>query len=588
MAPITPLQNLVERVRGGQAVEVAEILEAIQRDGAFDPATIHSLRNLASNGALGLDAREQDVLTHAVDSIAKYQGLQRDGAGIDLPEVSPEVFAGMVTRVREASEKPGKRESVQAALGPHLDEFAAALDTQAKRDALLRLAKAAKVPLGDPGFAAAVRFFVDFGVSSQEAETLLAWLVEHEGQQRLLPATDGSKLVKAAMEFASYRSGARTEMARERHAKEVSTGQPSIFDVIEKYGVEVPSQKGGVGPMRNLDLLGDNAYPVKGSLTGEKRVVSGQRIAEAVRYVTGELLLAGETLTPAHIAEQMAPATHKRLRAEVEQRAVLRIQELARTEFAVLDPITLALVGIERVQDDLARVPLSAGVQPRYEALMMRLMLDEQRGELYRRLVPEVGKELAALVRAKPDSEIANLLRAQKTGADLDGGELLRIRRYFNDAPGPARASPATLEAHRLHRRRAFSFWANERTARYAQLSGALAGPHGATAHEPAARRLSRAELQSRVETILREQCFLELPQPIDPKAELGMLGLDSLQYLQLGVSLNDEFGLSIKSYDDGTQKLRTLASIVDEIERVRGPAPATGLGRLLEMFSGS
>lgn len=76
------------------------------------------------------------------------------------------------------------------------------------------------------------------------------------------------------------------------------------------------------------------------------------------------------------------------------------------------------------------------------------------------------------------------------------------------------------------------------------------------------------ADLEAQVEKILREQ--RDLPEKIDPAAQLTEYGIDSLDALNVLFSVEETFGITIP--DDRARSIRTMNDMVAEIRELAGP----------------
>lgn len=75
------------------------------------------------------------------------------------------------------------------------------------------------------------------------------------------------------------------------------------------------------------------------------------------------------------------------------------------------------------------------------------------------------------------------------------------------------------------------------------------------------------ADVEAQVEKILREQ--RELPDVIDPAAQLTDYGIDSLDALNVLFSVEETFGISIP--DERARSIRTMKDMVATIRELTG-----------------
>ena len=83
------------------------------------------------------------------------------------------------------------------------------------------------------------------------------------------------------------------------------------------------------------------------------------------------------------------------------------------------------------------------------------------------------------------------------------------------------------------------------------------------------------AELRSEIKRLIVAELQLagREPESIDDDAPLfgGALGLDSLDALQLAISLEERFGVRVPEGDEGRSIFRSVRGIADYVGKVRG-----------------
>lgn len=78
--------------------------------------------------------------------------------------------------------------------------------------------------------------------------------------------------------------------------------------------------------------------------------------------------------------------------------------------------------------------------------------------------------------------------------------------------------------------------------------------------------------LENEIKELIIEVGNLDADEPIDPEAPLfgEGLGLDSIDVLELVISLEKKYGIKVKNDDAGRQVLRTIKTIEEAIMAYR------------------
>ena len=74
-------------------------------------------------------------------------------------------------------------------------------------------------------------------------------------------------------------------------------------------------------------------------------------------------------------------------------------------------------------------------------------------------------------------------------------------------------------------------------------------------------------DIQSKVIAIIAQQLHIN-PDEITPDSVLETLGADSLDFVELVMKFEEEFGIEIN--DDDAQKLQTVAQVVAYVQRLK------------------